>query len=303
MKKILGIGLIMLIVIGGFLLARNVIAKAAVENGVRFITGLKLNMQSLDIGLAGTSLGIQDLRIFNPQGYQDKIMLDMPEIYVNYELKPFFQKRVHLEEIRVHLKEFVIVKNEKGELNLDSLKAVRSQKREAIAEKSGKPKAKEKGKAPDIQIDEFKLRIEQVYYKDYSRGGKPSVKKFNINLSESYSNITDPNAIVNLIVVKALMSTGLATLTNFDVSLLQSSLYDTLGSSRRIAAEAVTSAQGTLGLTAEQAKELIGSAPDDLKETAGKLGETTEGLTEDLSQTASALKEKLKLPFGKKESK
>ena len=293
------IGGIILAFVIGLSLAKDLIAKTAVESGVGFMTGLKLNMRHFSFSLMNTSLQIRDLKLFNPRGYPDKMMVSMPEIYVNYELRPLFQSKVHLEEVRIYLKEFVVEKNAKGELNLDALKAVESQKREATA-KPKEPKTP-KSKAPQIKVDTLKLKIEKVIYKDYSRGAKPFVQEFNMNLNEAYSNITNPYGIVSLIVVKVLMNTSIARLTNFDIGSLQSSVSDTLASSQKIAADAILKAQGTLDATAGQAaKELMEIAPEGLKETSGMLENTTKELSNSLSETTNSLKGKLKLPFAKK---
>ena len=52
-------------------------------------------------------------------------MVDLSEIYVDYNLGAIMGGKVHFEEVRLHLKEFVDVKNEAGELNLNSLRAVK----------------------------------------------------------------------------------------------------------------------------------------------------------------------------------
>jgi hypothetical protein len=159
-------------------------------------------------------------------------MLDMPEIYVDYNLPAVFKGKVHLEEMRIDMNEFIVVKNEKGELNLNSLKVVQAQK------EAEKPETKEKGKVPEIQIDNLELKIGKVVYKDYSEGGTPSVKEFNINLKEKYRNIKNPYALVSLIVVKALMNTTIASLIDFDLGELQSTISDTLLTAQKVAEEA-----------------------------------------------------------------
>ena len=301
MKKIVSIGGIVLIVFAGLLIGKDLAAKAVVESVVRFMTGLELNMRHLDVALLRTSLGIQDLRLFNPNSYQDRQMLYMPEIYVDYELQPFFQGKVHLDEVRVHLKEIMVVKNEKGELNLNSLKAVQSQKKEAAAKGGREQKGAKKEKAPQIRIDSLRLRIEKVIFKDYSKGGRPSVREFNLNLNESYSNVTNPYGVVSLIVVKVLMNTGLANLTNFDLGPLENSVSDALASSRQIAEGAVTRARKTLDETAGQAEELLDKTPESLRKSTAVLTNQTKEFTQNLSQTASGLTDKLKLSLGKKE--
>ncbi|MCK4852277.1 MAG: hypothetical protein KAS86_04100 [Candidatus Omnitrophica bacterium] len=253
--------------------AKNTIARISVERGVRLVTGLSLKMKSLDIGIIRTLIDINDLRLFNPPGYEDRVMLDMPEIFVDYDLPAIIRGRIHLEKVRINLKEFVVVKNDKGELNLDSLKSVQQQK------KAEKPAARKKGKAPEIQIDVLELKIGKVIYKDYSAGGKPAVKEFDINIDEKFRNIDDPNKLISLIVVKALMHTTIAELADFDLSSLEGPITDTLAAAQKI----VGGAGGVLAGTTEQARETV-------KATAGLLKETTEDL-----------KEVIKFPFGSKE--
>lgn len=267
MKKLIFIvvGILVIAVVLSF--AKNIIVKSSIEKGVEVVTGLRLNMRSLNVDIIKTLVGIRDLKLFNPKGYEDRIMLDMPEIYVNYDLPAIIKGKVHLKEMRINLKEFTVVKNEKGELNLDSLKVVQAQK------EGKKPEEKEKGKAPEMQIDSLELKIGKVIYKDYSKGGTPSIKEFNINLDERYENITNPYSLVSLIVVRALMGTTIASLTDFDLGGLKGTVSDTLASAQQLATEAAAKAQ------------------EAVKETTQKAQETLKKTTEDLKQ-------KIKLPFG-----
>jgi hypothetical protein len=245
-------------------LCKDMIAKTAVERGAELVTGLKLRVSSFKLGIIKTLVGIRDLKLYNPRGYKDKIMVDMPQIYVEYDLPAIFKNKIHLQDMRIDLKEFYVIKNEKGELNLDSLKVVKAQK-------EGK-KPESKGKAQQIQIDNLQLKIGKVIYKDYSSGGEPSVKEFNVNLNESYKNINNPYALASLIVVKALMNTTIASLTNFDLGGLKGTISDTLGTAQKLATETVAKAQ-----------------------------ETAKQATEAAKKTAEGLKDAIKLPFGAKE--
>ncbi len=258
-------------------LAKDMIARVAVEKGVEVVTGLPLKMKSLNVGLVNTVVGIKDLRLFNPEGYRDRVMLNMPEIYVNYDLPAIIKGKIHLEEVRIDLKEFVVVKNEKGELNLDALKAVQAQK------EGKKPEEKEKGKAPEIQIDSLRLKIGKVLYKDYSAGGAPSVREFDINLDEKYQNINDLNKLVSLIVVKALMNTTIAKLTDFDLRGLEGTIGDTLATAERLAGVVGGEVGQAVTTTTREAREAV-------KTTVETLKKTTEGL-----------EKVIKLPFGAKE--
>lgn len=300
--------------------AKNIIAKMAIENGVTLVTGLPLKMGKFDVSLSKSYVGIENMQLQNPKNFSDRVMLDMPEIYVDYNLSDLTKGKVHLEEIRIDLKEFVLVKNAAGQLNIDALKPVKQEKKkEAPLAKKTAPK----GEAPKIQIDSMQLRVGSVIFKDYSKGSAPSVSQFPVNLNERYTNISDPNQLVALIVVKVMTSTPLAVLTNFDLSGLQGSVTGALASSEKLAfatfagagdaalhaGEWASQAEDIARAKAAQAQVAVGQLTSNFEGTAGALsskaknitgdlGGTAKDLTGDLRDSASAMREKLKLPFG-----
>ena len=83
MRKFL---LFILIILCVFLLTKNFILKVGIEQGVGLLTGLRLQMQSLSLSFLKTHLQIKELKIYNPRGFEQEIMLDMPEILVDYNL-------------------------------------------------------------------------------------------------------------------------------------------------------------------------------------------------------------------------
>ena len=248
MKKVLTTLLvIILVVVVVVAVGKNTIAKVAVEKSVEMVTGLKLSMDKLAIGVIDTFVGIKNLKLYNPDGYKDRVMVDMPDILVDYDLPAIFKGKVHLEEMRLNLKELVVVKNEKGELNINSLKVVK----DAEEERKEKPAPKEKGKAPEIQIDKLELKIGKVIYKDYSKGGMPEVQEFNLNLDAKYENIDNPAQLASLILVQALMNTTISQLANFDLGGLQDQLggklgdiSKTIGEAQEVAAEVQDQVKG-----------------------------------------------------------
>jgi hypothetical protein len=260
MKKILKLlGLLVVILLIVLLIGRNFIAKTAVTGGVKAVAGLEMDIDSMDVGILNTLVGINEMKIYNPPEFSDRVMVDMPEIYIDYDLSAFIEGKVHLEELRINLKELTVVKDKDGKLNINSLKVAKTGKEK----EPEKPGAK---KETEIKIDLLDLKIGKVVYKDYSGGGEPKVLEYNLNLHEKYENITDLNELGKLILVKALMNTNIANLTNFALNSLQSEVSDTL----------------------KKATE------------AGKaLQEIDEKITDILEETTQDIKDKLKLPFGK----
>jgi hypothetical protein len=252
---------------------KNAVIKVSVEKGVEFATGLKLNMRSLNIGIIKTLVGIKSLTILNPKGYPDRTMLDMPEIYVDYNLPSVFKGKIHLEEMRIDLKEFMVVKNEAGELNLDSLKVVKAQK-----EGKAEEKKKTRGQAPGIRIDSLDLKIGKVVYKDYSKGGEPVVKEINVNINERYKDIDNAYELVSLILVRSLVSARITNLVKIDMRKLQASISDTLSTATKVASEAAAQAEQKLREGAEKSREAVEETTEKAKAAAEEFKEGLKGI-------------------------
>ncbi len=247
---------------------KNLIIKTSVSAGVKAMTGLKLNIKSMNIGILNSLIGINGLQLFNPPGFVDELMVDLPEVYVDYDLGAFIKRKVHLEEVRLNLKEFSVIKNEKGELNLDSLRVVEEKKEEKV--EGEEEEEKEKTKMPELQIDVLELKIGKVVYKDYSKGTPPKSKEFNVNIDERYENITDPRAFISLIIVKALQNTTIARLTNFNLGALQENvagkLKETTQKVMETADKAIETGKDDVEKKVkEAAKETIEKATDTIK--------------------------------------
>ncbi|MCH7590609.1 AsmA family protein [PVC group bacterium] len=228
MKKagiIVGIVIIVLAVLG---LTKNMIVKTSVEKGVRLATGLDLEIGSMDVGFLKTYVGIKGLKLHNPDGYPDPIMVDFSDIYVDYDLGAILKKDIHLEQIRIHLKELTIVKNKNGDVNLNELKSIAEGGEKTSASKNkASSETKAASEIPPVRIDELLLRVDRVVYKDYSRGAV-KVRNIDINLDERYENITDVKKLVNLIVLKTLMSAGLMNIAGLAVDEITGQVSDLL---------------------------------------------------------------------------
>jgi hypothetical protein len=245
MKKWMMIAVMTVVVFACASFVKDITIKMAVEKGTELVTGLRLKMGGLRVGIIRQVVSIKDLKIFNPEGYKDKVMLDMPEIYLN--------------EVRINMKEFTVVKNAKGELNLDSLKVVKSQKEGSSAVKE------EKDGTLKMHIGKLYLKVGKVYYKDYSKGGEPTVTEYNLNLDEKYTDIDDPYSLVSLIVVKSLNGTSIGRLANFDVKGLSGTIGDTLSTATSGATKTVSKAKAAAEEAAKGASETVKNASETIK--------------------------------------
>lgn len=268
MKKFFSVLLFVLIIfIVIIVLGKNFIAKTAVTTGVKAMTGLSVTMDKMDVGVINSALGITGLKIYNPEGFPDRLMLDMPEIFVDYDLPAIIAKNIHLEEVRINLNEFIVVKDREGKLNLDALKVVKESKEKPAVEE----KPEEKAPAPEFRIDVLKLKVDKVIYKDYSRGPEPVVKEYAINIDKEYKDITNPAQLAGSIVLTALAKTTIGQLTDLNLGGLTEGLSDVLGDVTGLATDTAGKALETGKDIGEKAGE---AAKDLLEDTTGAVGDT-----------------------------
>ena len=163
MGKFIKTIIVFAVVLAVLIVGKNVFVKIAVEKGVQVATGLPLKIEKFDIGILSTHIGIKNLSLFNPSGFPQEIMVHAPEIFVDYNLGAIIQGRIHLEEIRLDIDQFVIVKNKEGQINLDTLKL-----KEGIGAQSKteeKPQEKKKKKDRATHFATLRLQLNRQYPK------------------------------------------------------------------------------------------------------------------------------------------
>lgn len=212
-----------------FAIGKNVILKTALEAGVKSATGLQLTIGKINLDFVNTLIEVKDLTLYNPKGYPDKVMCEVPHFYLALAVMDFFKGLIHIKEATLEIKDLYIIKDADGNTNVNALKPVKEQKEEKEQpQKAEEREKKEAAKPIKLLIDTLNLKIGQVVYKDYTKPG-PYVKEYNLNLNETHRNITDPKAVVSLIMTKALLKTGLSELSDLSKSELQDMVKKKLG--------------------------------------------------------------------------
>lgn len=253
-------------ILGGFWLLKNTLVKMAIIGGAKAVTGLSVQVSQMDIGLFKTVVSLQGLRVGNPAGFTEPVMVDVPEVYVDYRLGSLLAGKPHFDVIRLHLDTLTVEKNAQGQVNLSSLQALQ----QAPPKKPAGPAApKTPAKAPEFQIDTLHLKVGRVVYKDFSRGGAPQTREFAVNIDEQFQHVTNPYTFAGIIVSRALMKTSLAqlgNLGNLDVKALQADVTQALKAS---AADLLPTAEA-MGKAAEDvSKKALGTASESVEEAAG----------------------------------
>lgn len=199
MKKIVIISVLVAVIFFFVAAAKNQIINTVVSIAAKKVIGADVRIGSLSFGIFKHRIVINNLKVYNPEGFPKDVLLDLPKIRVDYDLARLLKKQLYLKYVELNLKELVVIKNKQGQLNVNSLK---------VSQKKG-AKAKDKlSEALPLKIDYLVLTINKVIYKDYTKGEKPDVQMFDIDIkNKSYKDITSANQLVSLLLMEAMRST------------------------------------------------------------------------------------------------
>ncbi len=196
---------------------RENLLKFAVKQVAVKITGLSVDVAKLKVGIFRPVLDMGGFKIYNPSGFPDKLMMDMPELYVHYTPSEILKGNIDLKEVRLSLEEFDVVKTKEGATNIARLKAL------------APPKGEGKAKMPPLKIGLLKLKVGRVVYKDYSVT-PPSIKTYSVNIDKEYRDITDPAQLVKLIVFESLSKTSIQGLADVDLQSMKQNVASLVSS-------------------------------------------------------------------------
>jgi hypothetical protein len=212
MQKKIKIFILALVILFGFCFVRDFLVKSLIGTVVTNVTGAPTRVGGLSLSILRQSIKISNLKIYNPEGFPNGVLIDIPKIRASGNMFALLGGKVHLKQLDLEIKEISMVKNKKGKLNVDSLKIANDQ--------ADREEAKKPVRQPALQIDIFNLGMGRVVSKDYSSGVEPVIKVYAVNLKKSYKNIVSVQQLVALIISEPLKAAGIQGLKMYGVSML-----------------------------------------------------------------------------------
>ena len=116
MKKIWLILTIIVVVVIVAVIMKDAIIKNMITSTVSQATGLRLTIGGFKANIGKSIVDIKDLKLANPPAFGKTYMIDAPEVYIAYDLPAILKGRTHLKELRLNLKEFVLMRSASGEI-------------------------------------------------------------------------------------------------------------------------------------------------------------------------------------------
>jgi uncharacterized protein involved in outer membrane biogenesis len=192
MKKLyIGLGIVVFF-LACILLFKDQMIKSVVTAMASRVTGAPVHMDGFALNILNSTAHISGLKIYNPQGFPEGILVSCPRIDVIYDRATMFKEKKHFFVVNIELAEMGLTRNKEGKLNVDSLNVVESH-----------------SASVPIQIDLLTLAIGKIVSKDYRNGTEPDVRVYNVNRHKSYKSIPTAQQLVALVMAEPMKAAGI----------------------------------------------------------------------------------------------
>ncbi len=175
---------------------RDVVIRQVAMKAGSSLLGAELKIGGFDWGFFTQKVVIKDLTIEHPPGFEKDSFIDIPRIVVEYDLGALLKGKLRMPLVLIDLREMMVIKNREGKLNVDSIKTIHPDKKETF-------------EIPEFVIDELKLNVGKVVYKDQYKKKIPQVLVYDINIrNRTFKNINNVPKLITIVMVQALKPTA-----------------------------------------------------------------------------------------------
>ena len=184
MKKILlSLGFLVIVCVALLFLFKDTLVSFLLVSAVKKTTGVSVHIEQLHTAPLKGIVKIKRLQLMNPPEFPEKVLADVPELYLDMDLWAFSKGKIHIEKLVLNLGELIILRSQQGELNLSSLKPIRE---ELPEEKNESSQDTEKQKKKWIfQLDYLVLSIGRAFYRDYRVSNSPPSREYPIGIKNA----------------------------------------------------------------------------------------------------------------------
>ena len=272
------IGLVLLLIVAvllSSLITSNLWLKHAIASAVYRITGFPVSIKKANLDLFSSKFEISGIELNNPAGFPQGRFASIPEIYADFDLSQFLSKRrLYVQELRIHIEEIAVVRNELGKTNIGQLKALTQRKDEMDEERQATAKVSSP-EALDFFIERLILTIRRFRYRNQA---KPFLPEQVINLGIEHEEFLGVSNLLDVIRIIAIRITHKAAIGNLGVpvDILKNHLELSLTQGQEFALRGTAIAQQFSTHALDEGKRLIQEASEDIPLPSVEVDKTVE---------------------------
>ena len=175
-KRILKISLWTLGSIFALLLLVVIFRDSLIKFGVTrigsWLTGVEITMDSFDTSLTEGTLHLKGLQVSNPKGFEQPLMVDLDELFVNVDMASLTTKEIVIEEIRVNGLDVAAEFDKSSRFNVttltDNLQSHFPQEEETVKEEPAPADTEQENTKPAILIRDINVKLSLAMIHDLS---------------------------------------------------------------------------------------------------------------------------------------
>jgi hypothetical protein len=182
-------------------------------------SGTEVQIKTVSLSLPEQSVVIEGVRIYNPPGFAEGILAEVPIIQARVDIESLFKRRVYLPFLKINIERVNIYINAKQRNNIQAFLDVRRSKEKKVVAEVGSARVRAV-KPWSFQVDRLALILGSVIVKDYSVAEKPTVSPYYVFNYQIYENISDARHLGTRLVIDAIKMANIQGLALRGVSML-----------------------------------------------------------------------------------
>jgi hypothetical protein len=199
---LMAIVLLLFVIAFGCVLALEKVIPGIASDRLKAMTGYKLDIGDLDLGLTAGSVKIEGLTLRNPEGWPEEGFVTINKVFVDIDPASFTSDgRKVIEEVVIDIGPICVVTNKDDITNVRDIASKFGVPAEE--EKPAEPEvAAEEGAMPEFVIHHLVIRTTKVRFADYS-GAKPDISNRALALEIEMNDVTDLKQIYTQVTLQA----------------------------------------------------------------------------------------------------
>ena len=192
-------------------LGAHALAKTAISVAGSRLLGTRVRVGWCTIGVLHPGVTLHHLVVEQPKGFPRGHLLDVPTLSARLTLGGALRGQWHFADVVVDVREFRLVKDKDGRLNVDTLAVIAESKPASAAmDKTAKPASAALPAAmPPFTVDRMRLSVERVIFTDYQKGSPPEVQVYeHVLRGKTYKHITAVRQLVVVVLMQAMSPTA-----------------------------------------------------------------------------------------------
>ena len=199
-----------LLVLG--VVCRDAILKVVAERQICAETGMDARIGKFHLGLREPVVRFENFKIYNTDEFGGAPLVNIPELYVEYDRTALLSQKLHLTLVRFNLAEVNVVEGRNGKTNVEDLQEKQKQKESSARAKKSKAQIEFSG------IDTLKVTLGHVRFSSMKNPAKGQVIAMDVKDYElkNVKSAADLSGLVLAIMLKNgvnFLGTGFSTLT------------------------------------------------------------------------------------------